>query len=122
MKVHFLDDDFATNRYHELTLETVAQELDMALSFYLDPEGLLETYSQTKAIPNVLFCDVNMPRMNCWQFIENYMVLFPNANTEIILLTSSEDPTVSKRAEDYILIRDVTTKFLKPQYLYNLEK
>ncbi len=122
MKVHFLDDDFATNRFHELTLETVAQELNMELSFYSDPEELLETYAQSNDIPNLLFCDVNMPRMNCWEFIDNYMVLFPRAMTDIIILTTSEDPTVSQRAEDYSLIKDVTTKLLRPQYLQSLDK
>ena len=77
MKVHFLDDDFATNRFHELTLETVAQELNMELSFYNDPEELLETYAQSNDIPNLLFCDVNMPKMNCWESVSYTHLTLP---------------------------------------------
>ncbi len=122
MKVHFLDDDFATNRYHELTLASVAQELAMELSFFNNPEDLLKMYTQSEEIPNILFCDVNMPRMNCWEFIESYMDLFPNSKTYIVLLTASMDPTVNLKAESYNLIKDVTTKLLEPQYLQGLAK
>jgi len=122
MKVHFLDDDFATNRYHELTLASVAQELAMELSFFNNPEDLLKMYTQSEEIPNILFCDVNMPRMNCWEFIESYMDLFPNSKTCIVLLTASMDPTVNLKAESYNLIKDVTTKLLEPQYLQGLAK
>ena len=117
MNVHFLDDDYATNRYHEITLNTVAQELNMELTFFSDPEDLLENYVQTKKVPDVLFCDVNMPTMKCWELVERFTKLLPDAKTEFVLLTTALDPIISEKAQEYPMIKDITTKFLGEDYL-----
>lgn len=121
MNVHFLDDDYATNRYHEITLNTVAQELDMQLTFFNDPEDLLEKYIQTEKVPDVLFCDVNMPKMKCWELVERFMELFPSAKTEFVLLTTSCDPLITQKAQEYEIIKDITTKFLGEDYLRGVQ-
>jgi CheY-like chemotaxis protein len=120
MNIHFLDDDYATNRYHELTLGSIAHQLDAQLSFFSDPEELLKNYSQTEEVPDILFCDVNMPRMKCWEFVDGFVELFPSSKIDIILLTTSLDPTITQKAKDYKIIRDVTVKLLEEQYLKDL--
>ena len=117
MKIHFLDDDYPTNRYHELTLEEVANELSMAISYYSNPEDLLQIYSNSEIIPDVLFLDVNMPRMKCWEFLDDFSDLEPDSKLTVILLTTSEDPLVTNRAKDYELIKAIKIKPLEPGYL-----
>ena len=68
-------------------------------------------------VPNVIFLDLNMPIMDGWEFLDEFM----NINTEKILiyiLTSSIDPSDFKKAKQYsskseYFVKPVTAEELK---------
>ena len=73
MDIFFVDDDHAINRYHEIILGKVAENLDLSISFHTDPVEVMDSFEQQKTqIPDIIFLDINMPIMNGWDFLNKY--------------------------------------------------
>jgi CheY-like chemotaxis protein len=63
-----------------------------------------ENYNSKKAI---IFLDINMPRINGWEFLQGMKKQNLLQNKEIYLLTSSIDKTEHCRAEQDPFIKDI---------------
>lgn len=63
-------------------------------------------------LPDVIFLDVNMPIMNGWEFLDEFIKLQPNLSKEIIILivSSSFDQRDIERANKYSEISDYIVK------------
>ncbi|MDT0649320.1 response regulator [Autumnicola edwardsiae] len=66
-----------------------------------------ENYNSKKAI---IFLDINMPRINGWEFLQEMKKQNLLQNKEIYLLTSSIDKTEHCRAEQDPFIKDILIK------------
>lgn len=78
--------------------------------------GLTETYQITHQMPQVIFLDLNMPIMNGWEFLDEFIKL-PNPSldkTVIYVISSSVDPKDINKVKEYELISNYILKPITP--------
>lgn len=66
--VYFVEDDHATNVYNEIVF-TKLEELN-SVKFFEDSTKAYRQIQSAKEKPNIIFLDINMPKMSGWQFVE----------------------------------------------------
>ncbi|QHQ37126.1 response regulator [Algicella marina] len=68
---------------------------------------------------DVILLDINMPRVNGFQFLEEATVRFGTAFTRlvVVMLTTSLDPRDAERARSYSVVRDFLNKPLSTEHL-----
>ena len=106
--VLLIDDSEPDNFLHQYLLDksekfgTIESVLNVEQAIKL----LTEKMSNGKPMPEIIFLDINMPRMNGWEFLDhsNSTEAFDLSKTEIYMLTTSLNPDDRKKAiEDYKL-------------------
>jgi len=66
-------------------------------------DGLTQLTQESNEIPQVILLDLNMPIMNGWEFLDEYIKI-PNSNLEkvvIYITSSSVDPRDLEKIKDY---------------------
>lgn len=77
-------------------------------------DGLMEISQSDKKTPQVIFLDLNMPIMNGWEFLDEFIKI-PNNNLKkaiVYIISSSVDPRDLERVKDYK--QRVNNYILKP--------
>ena len=102
--VLLVDDDQIFNLLNPKTLQMlgVVGEIHVARNGSEALELLNQYYIGSRALPEVILLDLNMPIMDGFGFIEAFhKVNIPNIeNTLIIVVTSSDNPADMKRAKE----------------------
>jgi|ERR1043166_2888849 CheY-like chemotaxis protein len=107
-----VDDNNDDNFFHKI----IIKKADVAESIQVAENGLeaLEFLKKEgQIIPELIFLDINMPKMNGWEFLEEYGKLDPKckARITIMMLTTSANPDDIEKARH---IQDVTGFRTKP--------
>ena len=90
-----IDDNDADNNYHK----NIIEEMDIAYSVQIAENGLeaIKLLSNKNVVqPDLIFLDVNMPKMNGWEFLEAYKKMNYNSQIMIVILTNSQNPANKK--------------------------
>lgn len=107
-----VDDDNDDNFYHEIIIKEmdIVNKIDTAKNGI---EAMAYLENETINPPDLIFLDLNMPKMNGWEFLEAYknLSMAQKAKVLIIILTTSANPDDIKRAKE---IQDVTGFESKP--------
>jgi CheY-like chemotaxis protein len=77
-------------------------------------DGIMEISQSASEIPQVIFLDLNMPIMNGWEFLDEFIKI-PNSNLEktiVYIISSSVDPRDLEKVKDYK--QRVNNYILKP--------
>ncbi len=77
-----------------------------------DGREALDILEKLDQQPDIIFLDINMPRMNGHEFLEEYSK-WDNQGEVIIMLTSSDQETDKERSLAYNCVRDYFTKPLQ---------
>ncbi len=89
----FIDDDYPSNIFHEIILNKA--NVTDHYKFYLSALEALEDIRSLQQkdesqLPEIIFLDINMPRMNGWEFIEEFeSIPFTNPPRIVVLSTST---------------------------------
>ncbi|NNG09794.1 MAG: response regulator [Arenibacter sp.] len=84
-------------------------------------DGLTKMINEGKKLPSIIFLDLNMPIMDGWEFLDDFIKI-PNSNTDnviIFIVSSSMDPRDMIKAKNYKMVNNY---ILKPILRKDLEK
>jgi len=109
-----IDDDYGTNLYHQIVIEEggFAEEVVVKTSGEDALEYLKTRDARQTPKTNLIFLDINMPRMNGWEFLEEYAKLSPGQQAEnvVVMLSTSSYPEDLKKADENPLVREYRSK------------
>ncbi len=107
-----IDDDLDDNYFHQLIIS------EMGIANHIDTvgngiEALNYLKNENSIPPDLIFLDINMPKMNGWEFLEQYKNLstLQKAKVVILILSTSANPDDIKRSKE---IEEVTGFESKP--------
>ncbi len=96
-----IDDDEDDNYFHQLILS----EMNVTDNIQIAKNGVeaLEILKKYETPPELIFLDINMPKMNGWEFLEEYAKLPSDhkAKAIVAMLTTSQNPADKTKAKDY---------------------
>lgn len=123
--IAFLDDDYMTNRFHEIILDEA--DICEKSRFFTTPEEALnyfreEPKKENPEIPEVMFLDINMPKMNGWEFLDEYITMKIKQSPVVIMLTTSISSKDKRKARAYEIVKDYMNKPITKDYLTELIK
>ncbi|HLO90884.1 MAG TPA: response regulator [Lentimicrobium sp.] len=133
MKVNcilLVDDDESDNYFHEYTIKKadichnlkIATDGAKALEYIhrAGQSGQTEEYP----LPDIIFLDINMPRMNGFEFLEEYKLLDQRLRSGIVItmLTTSLNPSDREKALQTGIVSEFLNKPLTPEMLEEILK
>ena len=115
-----VDDDYEDNVFHKL----IISRMQIAESVEEANDGLeaLNKLKKRQTPPELIFLDINMPRMNGWEFLEEYKDLDTEqkAKTIIMMLSTSSNPDEIKKAQEIAEVSGFKTKPLSKEMLVDI--
>lgn len=125
-----VDDDESDNFFHTLTIKEngfcnqikVATDGRDALDYML--KALNAENAQEYPLPDIIFLDINMPRMSGFDFLDEYLLLDETITSGIliIMLTTSLSPYDMEKAKKYKVVKDYRNKPLTTEMLEEISE
>ncbi len=84
--------------------------------------GLRELAEENKELPSLIFLDLNMPIMDGWDFLDDFITI-PNNNREkvhVYVISSSIDANDFIRARNYEVVNNYILKPITPDDLISV--
>lgn len=109
-----VDDNPAINALHLMTIKAskICKEINIATDGEKALSHLKDLKLNSHSKPDIIFLDINMPRMNGFEFLEKYKLLAENLKSKVVvILTTSSNPDDKEKAKQY---KDVTAFRSKP--------
>lgn len=111
------DDNTADNFFHMRTIQKmdITENIEVAL----DGAQALEFIKKATVLPDIIFLDINMPRVNGWEFMRVYEQLSSQQKSKavIVMLTTSENPEDKERAREFPDISSFNSKPLTKEMI-----
>jgi CheY-like chemotaxis protein len=125
-KVLLVDDDEDANFFQEKLIKKAgfAKTVDKACNGVEALDYLQDCIAGKYALPEIIFLDLNMPKMNGWNFLEKYNQFSEEIKSKIVLivLTSSVNPDDAERAKHTPEVKGYKNKFLNKEQLSEILK
>jgi CheY-like chemotaxis protein len=95
-KILLIDDSEPDNFLHTFFLKKHSEDLDLTSVLNVEKavELLTELRDNYEAFPDIILLDINMPRLNGWDFLDIVYTSkkYPIENTKFYMLTTSINP------------------------------
>ncbi len=131
-RVFLIDDDQITLTLCELVIMKAKFAGDVitakngkeGLAFYSDYFARLKKNKAPEPMPGIIFLDLNMPIMNGWDFLEDYLMKYADRmpETKVVILSSTVNPEDFSRANQYNIVIDFINKPLTIEGLNELKE
>jgi len=122
--VYIVDDDSITIFGLRKLLDKYSKELNVE-EFRNGREALnaiLKLQAKNSALPDVIFLDINMPIMDGWTFLDEFLKLKNTSKVNIKIITSSIDIRDREKWQSYVRKTGHQIDFItKPIYELNLD-
>lgn len=119
-RIVLIDDDHTTNTLNKLIIERSAL-VDEVVTFAEAERALEYLKNEDGENKSLILLDINMPFMNGWEFLNEYVKLNGSKRDDkIIMLTSSIDPSDMTKAEEISSVADYKSKPLSVEMLQSL--
>src|SRR5580704_1681933 len=106
-----VDDNSDDNFFHQIIIKKmdVVNRIDVVIN---GVEALAYLKRENQTPPELIFLDINMPKMNGWEFLEQYKDLDvkQKARVVIMILTTSANPDDIKKAREIEAVTGFETK------------
>ena len=113
-----VDDDPDDNYFHQIINNKmdIVNEINIA---YNGIEAIAYLKTENRIPPDLIFLDLNMPKMNGWEFLDEYknLSIAQKAKVIIVILTTSANPDHIARAKEIQDVTGFTTKPLSKEFL-----
>jgi len=112
--IMLIDDDRPTTVFNELIIEEHGAIQEIII--YNSPEEALvyltTPFTDKKINPNLILLDINMPRMDGWEFIEAYSTKLKEEKNKrtIIMLSTTADRTEYEMVETHEFLSGIKSK------------
>ncbi|WP_103865915.1 response regulator [Aquimarina sp. I32.4] len=119
-----IDDD----NIHQFIIKKIVKKLSPnqeLLVFSNGEEGIdfmKSRIGKIEKLPDLILLDINMPVMDGWEFLEEFVTITPEIKKEIIIyiLSSSDNPTDKEKAKKFELISGYIIKPINENQLESL--
>jgi len=95
-----IDDNEATNFHHQIIIEDADCCNELVIFEYAE-EALEYLEDDNKTAPTVIFLDINMPRMDGWEFLERYKKLGEDRKSQILIFMLSTSLSQSDKDRSF---------------------
>lgn len=121
-----VDDDQDCNFFHE----RLFNKMECVETIYMVQDGreaidfLLSSIDGEHPSPSIIFLDINMPRMDGWDFLKEYQLLSEEQKSKIVLamLTTSLNPDDRKKALSFGTVKGFYNKYLNKESVHQILK
>jgi len=104
--IYLIDDDEIQNLINSKMLSLLGEDLNTETFTFA--KVALDRITETGEFPNVILLDINMPKMNGWEFLDLFDKI--NEKTDVYLLTSSINENDMERSKSYHSVKEFITK------------
>ena len=123
-KILLIDDSEPINFIHRYILDELGC-VDEIITKENGEEAidyLISLVNLKTQLPKFIFIDINMPRMNAWEFITEYRKIDSQLRLQsfVFLLTSSIDPTDLEKARGIVEINEVRDKPFNEMFIQEI--
>ncbi len=123
--IMMIDDDPATNYLHQLIVKksNLFEKQETFSSAQEALDHINEINNTTKAFPEIILLDINMPAINGWEFIEQFenMKKVMSLHTIIVMLTTSINPKDKIKSLTYESVKKFENKPLSVEKLIDIK-
>ncbi len=109
---YIIDDDKLTVKLMSILISksNFCEEIHSFNNAQLAIDKLKENRNNSSILPDAILLDLNMPVMDGWQFLDEFIHLPIEKEISIFIMTSSIDPADIEMAKKYDVIKDYIMK------------
>jgi CheY-like chemotaxis protein len=124
--IMLIDDDKSDNFFHEREIKKADLSTSVIIKdSAIDALDYLKVMNEKNDLePDLIFLDINMPKMNGWEFLIEFSQLdrLIQVNTMIMILTTSNNVTDRFRAKAWSFVSGYLTKPLTREIMTDIHK